>query len=101
PPPPLTPPLCPYTTLFRSKTMTWYVPGRNAGDDGSAGALWMSMQPGTGKAVIGGYESRDTTFGRDPATGKPTVSGQGSQVIITRSEEHTSELQSRENLVCR
>ncbi|HLS55384.1 MAG TPA: hypothetical protein VK052_04880 [Zeimonas sp.] len=65
------------------KTMTWYVPGRNAGDDGSAGAMWMSMQPGTGKAVIGGYESRDTTFGRDPATGKPTVSGQGSQVIIT------------------
>ena len=54
------------------KAMTWHVPGRNA-DDGSAGAMWMSMQPGTGKAVIGGYESRDTKFGRDPATGKPTV----------------------------
>lgn len=65
------------------KAMTWHVPGRSAGDDGSAGAMWMSMQPGTGKAVIGGYESRDTTFGRDPATGKPTVSGKGSQVIIT------------------
>jgi len=65
------------------KTMTWHVPGRSAGNDGSAGAMWMSMQPGAGKAVIGGYESRDTTFGRDPATGKPTVSGKGSQVIIT------------------
>lgn len=63
-------------------TMTWYVPGRDTGD-GSAGAMWMSMQPGAGKAVIGGYESRDTKFGRDPATGKPTVSGKGSQVIIS------------------
>jgi hypothetical protein len=65
------------------KTMTWHVPDPNAGDDGSAGAMWMAMQPGTGKAVIGGYESRDTKFGRDPATGKPTASGKGSQVIIS------------------
>lgn len=69
--------------IVDGKTMTWHVPARSAGDDGSAGAMWMSMQPGTGKAVIGGYESRDTKFGRDPATGKPTVSGKGSQVIIS------------------
>jgi len=65
------------------KAMTWHVPAPSAGDDGSAGAMWMSMQPGSGKAVIGGYESRDTRFGRDPATGRPTVSGKGSQVIIS------------------
>src|SRR5690606_40644760 len=29
------------------------------------------------------------------------VSGRGHAYLITRSEEHTSELQSRENLVCR
>src|SRR2546430_10823690 len=32
---------------------------------------------------------------------RPTMGGRGSDVVTTRSEEHTSELQSQSNLVCR
>src|SRR5690606_39645018 len=31
----------------------------------------------------------------------PKIAGQNAEYIVARSEEHTSELQSRENLVCR
>src|SRR5690606_41581693 len=35
------------------------------------------------------------------ANGASAIAGQGHAVLDLRSEEHTSELQSRENLVCR
>src|SRR5690606_41233934 len=79
--PPARSPLCPYTTLFRS------APARCASSETGAatdflscallGALTGSARAGLGRAYGDGLRGR------------------------VRSEEHTSELQSRENLVCR
>src|SRR5690606_41177891 len=52
------------------------------------------------KAILtarGGMTSHAAVVAR--GMGKPCVAG--AQAIVVRSEEHTSELQSRENLVCR
>src|SRR5688572_31211487 len=46
--------------------------------------------PGVGKLVVRSYKAR---MGRNPQTGEA--------IKIPRSEEHTSELQSQSNLVCR
>src|SRR3712207_8352273 len=71
--------LFPYTTLFRS--------GRIA-------------EHGDG-VPAGGQPADDAHLGRDGASAVP----QGDQVphggLLRRSEEHTSELQSRQYLVCR
>src|SRR5690606_40336667 len=45
--------------------------------------------------------SRESRNIEDRRSGGPRLGGRGSIGIGTRSEEHTSELQSRENLVCR
>src|SRR5690606_41562463 len=72
--------LFPYTTLFRSG------PGR-----GSAWPIWPRRPP----PVSGSTRPCSTARSRRSpcSTGPPATS--------PRSEEHTSELQSRENLVCR
>src|SRR5690606_40891378 len=72
--------LFPYTTLFRSERYDWIV-----------GAF---------------YQDRETTnllrVGLAPLPLAPPFFVDSDQVDISkRSEEHTSELQSRENLVCR
>src|SRR5690606_41553493 len=74
--------LFPYTTLFRSL----FAAGEVAGFGGGG---------------IHGYRSLEGTFlGNCLFTGR--VAGQAIiDCLKTRSEEHTSELQSRENLVCR
>jgi hypothetical protein len=64
------------------RKLTWHVPGSSGGADGS-GAMWMSIEPGTATAIIGGFESRDVEFDRDPATGRPVVAGEGSQIVLT------------------
>ena len=61
---------------------TWYIPGET-GTDGGSGAMWMEVEPGTGTAVLGGFESRSVTFGRDAQTGAPVVSGEGSQISLS------------------
>src|SRR5690606_42150330 len=71
--------LFPYTTLFRSQAGRPDRPGPPRSDAGA-----------------GGYPPDAASSrcpGRAPRPGKPSAAG--------RSEEHTSELQSRENLVCR
>src|SRR5436309_7494538 len=70
--------LFPYTTLFRSRYGT--------------GAADLVAWDGTGES--GGSVQSGNYFV------KVTRPGTGSQEVL-RSEEHTSELQSRENLVCR
>src|SRR3712207_8505115 len=77
--------LFPYTTLFRSPKV--YVPAYPAGDFRAMPAL------GGGHALLKWV----TSFPGNPAQGLPTVMG----VVLVRSEEHTSELQSRQYLVCR
>src|SRR5690606_41982076 len=92
--------LFPYTTLFRSLVHT-------GADRAEASCL--------AHKIVCRVPAGHTTFGRpafgrllafsrevrvDPARSSPDVlPGQGT--MPWRSEEHTSELQSRENLVCR
>src|SRR5690606_41940896 len=91
--------LCPYTTLFRS-------------DDVGAG---VGLRHGQGADVFAADQLRQVFlllfFGAvavnlvHAQVGMGTVreanGGRGAADFFHRSEEHTSELQSRENLVCR
>src|SRR5690606_41474264 len=79
--------LCPYTTLFRS------APGVARLDRQAAGADRCGRQHHPGQRLDHGQA-------REPARRDPTR-GAGDARAEIRSEEHTSELQSRENLVCR
>src|SRR5690349_23893314 len=71
--------LFPYTTLFRSLRI-------NLGENSPSGSA------PTGTGTLGSRVSRRTT----PVSTRYTVAPQA-----PRSEEHTSELQSRRDLVCR
>src|SRR5690606_41886495 len=86
--PPPGSPLFPYTTLFRSCLPAGYGSVAGCGKDGSPvppDSAPSGVHPGSGERGRRGRSRRRSGEG-DP---------QG------RSEEHTSELQSRENLVCR
>src|SRR3712207_7082674 len=78
--------LFPYTTLFRSLAV----------GEVDAGATWyVDAQPRGNDPVLTGTIS---------ATRRPLINDRGFQaevVQLLRSEEHTSELQSRQYLVCR
>src|SRR5690606_39826053 len=86
--------LFPYTTLFRSVQVRHRRAVRGRGDvhlpDGLGGPLVDRVQDRTLPPPLGVHEQR-------PGDERGGVSG-GARV---RSEEHTSELQSREKLVCR
>src|SRR5436309_7854818 len=73
--------LFPYTTLFRSVDAQHPIVAREMRDPGAPGFA------GLGKTV-------------DQEHGRRALPWIG-EVVDARSEEHTSELQSRENLVCR
>src|SRR3712207_6909035 len=76
--------LFPYTTLFRS-------PGRQ----------WPARQPALVPRDQATAEGRDREQDKgDPLHGPPAPCGFPSHLVL-RSEEHTSELQSRQYLVCR
>src|SRR5690606_41912570 len=78
-------PLFPYTTLFRSRQQ-----GRCA--------LVRGELPGGVRSV---HLQRHPVQPRVPASRRDVRDAQDHTVRGARSEEHTSELQSRENLVCR
>src|SRR5690606_42128255 len=87
---------CPYTTLFRSLTRK-----HTAGP-----AVAYSRPPSAGPARRAVAEvvpcrprALGSTSGRTSRGRKASAAGRSS--AWQRSEEHTSELQSRENLVCR
>src|SRR3712207_9022530 len=82
--------LFPYTTLFRSDRC-------QEGEGWQEGvllivftAVWSQADPPCGCFVVG-----------CPQEGQEEQEGQEAQQIHPRSEEHTSELQSRQYLVCR
>src|SRR5947209_12294672 len=78
---PPSPPLFPYTTLFRSRRLARY-PRR-----GRPAALAVALADGRRA---------------DPrAVPAPTEGRDSARISPPRSEEHTSELQSRQYLVCR
>src|SRR5690606_40485345 len=76
--------LFPYTTLFRSKPRPLFLPSQPAST--------YFTSSGQGRYLLSARPSY-STFMMAKATSSPMKSA--------RSEEHTSELQSRENLVCR
>src|SRR5690349_22331170 len=84
--PPSSPTLFPYTTLFRSPLEA----GLDERVDGGG------LAEG-GEQVLARLERRAAQQGRRPALLLPGVLDVDEQ----RSEEHTSELQSRRDLVCR
>src|SRR5690606_40374509 len=101
PPPPPLPPLFPYPTLFRSSPLR-RVRGRG----------WNGPCPGRRAAAPAFFGSRHSRRGAmlRGLIGPSTVVARLKEGLdlssasvkwIARSEEHTSELQSRENLVCR
>src|SRR5258707_7254245 len=78
--------LFPYTTLFRS--------------DGAVPPIWRSKHATVPRHRLCGTigESANAVSGRRPSRGSEP--GHAS-AVCSRSEEHTSELQSRQYLVCR
>src|SRR5205085_9703892 len=89
-PPPPTPTLFPYTTLFRSNAPT----GQKA-IFAQAGRRY-NIDP----AVLWSMYGVESRFGKDPGINVPHNGGVLGP-MQQRSEEHTSELQSQSNLVCR
>src|SRR3712207_7904140 len=87
--------LFPYTTLFRSLGLQTFRP---VGDShrlaNTLGASGSSLLP------RGRGADRDVNIG-SPARGQPQACSRGEPGRLLRSEEHTSELQSRQYLVCR
>src|SRR5690606_42009911 len=92
--------LFPYTTLFRS---------RERGHGGVGGRAGLRV-PGAGKpagagALGAGRAQVEVELGVEVAAGdggqQAAAVDDGELAVGPRSEEHTSELQSRENLVCR
>src|SRR5207302_4796727 len=86
-PPPPTSPLFPYTTLFRSSVQSRTAALSHTIDGSTRGAIGRSARAGS----PGAPASRGLPSSTHSEAGAPGE----------RSEEHTSELQSRENLVCR
>src|SRR3712207_7980452 len=78
--------LFPYTTLFRSRDRAGHHTDERRGGVG-LGPLQLGTRPRPGRQVDGGH--------RRPSP-RPARA-----IIAGRSEEHTSELQSRQYLVCR
>src|SRR2546430_7533911 len=78
--------LFPYTTLFRS----------------SAAATRMVMiQPGTVQNFVHSARRSHANRSRGPALSSGWCVSRATMMPLPRSEEHTSELQSQSNLVCR
>src|SRR5690606_40419101 len=95
-PQPPRPPLFPYTTLFRSLAV--HTRGVPLADDVDLAAL-AAKTPG-----LVGAELRNLVNEAALAAARrdaQAVARQDFEDALERSEEHTSELQSRENLVCR
>src|SRR5690606_41051470 len=95
----LSPTLFPYTTLFRSRDLPSVLAARVArlGDDlGYAGDRRHDLL-----AVFCFRTKLDRGRARRVARIAPALEARVAAFVGQRSEEHTSELQSRENLVCR
>src|SRR3712207_7000887 len=86
--------LLPYTTLFRSRSLATEVARRIASRAGSQLASPVRRAPATMAQASASHSAATTAF-----EGRPVI---GSFAFAPRrSEEHTSELQSRQYLVCR
>src|SRR2546430_13278130 len=90
--PPISP-LFPYTTLFRSAT--------TAGTSASSTTNAASTSAGTSATGSTGAGTSGTTTAGTSTSGTSSTLPPTGRPGDPRSEEHTSELQSQSNLVCR
>src|SRR5690606_42149255 len=98
--PPPRPTLFPYTTLFRSRFQRPAQGFLRAVQFGVTG--WLTVSLGcTGAGWQPEADGRADDDQRRARVGLGFAYGLVDRFYILRSEEHTSELQSRENLVCR
>src|SRR5207248_5456909 len=100
PPPPLIPPLFPYTTLFRSRATAILV------NDCFFALVGSLLRPRllrlhSGCSEREHHENERFEFHDLGSSVTETRSGSHGIIHPTRSEEHTSELQSPYDLVCR
>src|SRR5690606_41608630 len=88
--------LFPYTTLFRSWTKI--TPLRNCrwNCENNYDLAWRTNN--YGRELLSGPNAESITL---PNSNNLYVQSRAGKEVDVRSEEHTSELQSRENLVCR
>src|SRR5207249_9361597 len=86
-PPPPPPPLFPYTTLFRSAASSWAV----------SYAVSRRKRPAARWKTSRAFRMFCSDFSFIPASSRSRPAWE----LAGRSEEHTSELQSRFDLVCR
>src|SRR5207249_12223291 len=92
------PTLFPYTTLFRSHRPRLDIVAPPEIGDEHAQVLAQSEAPArVGELLV----VRPGRHAGVPVDGVAAVRGQGPKLAVGRSEEHTSELQSRFDLVCR
>src|SRR5207253_10512311 len=87
--------LFPYTTLFRSRTqaMMHVLEATDNGNHRQSGFHTHAFIPGV-------FLTQFEMVGNAGGTAKAQI-GQHDALVMQRSEEHTSELQSRGHLVCR
>src|SRR5947208_12835213 len=89
--------LFPYTTLFRSGVdETWYNPGDNN--------YYLAARDMPNGPVLGIIDAKTNLWLQNVPTNSNSHSvavDSGNNHIFVRSEEHTSELQSPDHLVCR
>src|SRR5207302_2761788 len=90
-------PLFPYTTLFRSVSSIF------PAEESAGGARPLCHGIGTGDEINSRYQMYEEVSGQALAVIGETPPAEETfrAERFFRSEEHTSELQSRENLVCR
>src|SRR5690606_41890271 len=91
-------PTCfPYTTLFRSYNVQMFFNGNAAA--GLTIDLTGTVAPGEVFVLAHASSVQAILEEADMTSGAGLFNGD--DAVVLRSEEHTSELQSRENLVCR
>src|SRR5947209_10650261 len=91
--PPPRPTLFPYTTLFRSQAHGASMPDRRL----SALTLAMDLGRMLDKCIRDQWSITDLDWSIAP----PDLPREKEEAVVQRSEEHMSELQSRQYLVCR
>src|SRR5690625_6051119 len=88
----VTPPLFPYTTLFRSNGKS--LPDRNERGEQIVDDVLLLL-------VNGAEDEQQFVLPQAPVNSWEVVLDTNGIASLGRSEEHTSELQSRDHLVCR
>src|SRR5690606_40199738 len=99
--PPPRPPLFPYTTLFRSETRYLRYFGAYPRIPPKDLERFTVVDHYNRVALVAVLGDDVVGVGRYERIGEGSPNAEVAFVVDDRSEEHTSELQSRENLVCR